>query len=428
MYLSQKVKKDSYIGWIISLSAAGFFFFDFVQISMMNTLGKDLIRDLGMSQERISGYINIAFSLGNWLWIFPAALLIDRLSVRHVTLSMLGLSIIGALGTAWSPSPFLAALFRFCSGTAHAFCFLCCTTLVSRWFTSSQRAIVMSLAVAIGISGLLAAQLPLYYFKNWLGWRGALSVNAGLGILCWVVAFFFIADYPADAPPIYNKIRSPKGAIQDLFKALSNIRAWQYSLCTACLNAPIVAIVFTYLNNFLLEVHHVQNSKFASAMSTLLFLGHIVGTSCAGLVSNRWQSRKKPLFWASLLSFLLFLFLLLYTPLPPQVIAPLLFLLGMLLGAQVISYPAIAELSEPHLAASSMSIASFVIMGSIPFIQLLTDRLLIFAQKHSSLGVHTTYLCGFSPSIILLCAGTLLCLALEETYQKESTSASSKKS
>ncbi|MEM9737947.1 MAG: MFS transporter [Bacteroidota bacterium] len=414
MYLNRRAQQDSLISWIISITAAGFFFFDFVQIGMMNVLGKDIGTALGLSRAYAVYYVNIPFALGNWIWIFPAAMLIDRFSIRKVMMSMLALSVIGAFGTAWSKVPLFTALFRFASGTAHSFCFLCCTTLVRRWFSSSQRATVMSIAVAIGVSGLLAAQLPLYLLNSWLGWRAALSVNASLGIILWLLSFCFVSDYPVGQNPTLSS-RS-KNPLQGFLTAISHGQIWLYSLYTACLNAPIPAIVFAFLNDFLIHIHQVKNAQFASAMASVLFLGHIMGISFAGFISDQWKSRKKPMLLGSLCAFTLLSIFFFYTPLPSAVIVILLFVLGALLGAQVISYPAISEISDPAVAATSMSIASFVIMGSFPILEAVTPLMLSYVRGNTTLYTKSIYLWGFSPVLIAVGASFLIASVVKETY------------
>ena len=420
-------ENNSRKSWIISMTAAGFFFFDFIQIGMMNVLGGDIGSSLGLARASAVYYVNIPFAVGNWIWIFPAAMLIDRFSIRKITISALALSIIGALGTAWSSSPWLTALFRFASGTAHSFCFLCCTTLVRRWFGPNYRATVISIAVAIGISGLLVAQLPLHLLKNWLGWRGALSLNVALGLILWAMALMFIVDYPIEKKPRYRQpARNP---FKGLLQAIKQPQIWLYSLYTACLNAPIPAIVFAFLNDFLIKAHQVQSTQFASTMASLFFLGHIIGVSFAGFLSDQWQSRKKPMLFGSIASLVLLLLLFFYTPLPAPMIVLLLFLLGAVLGAQVISYAAIGEISPPTIAATSMSIASFVIMGSFPLLEATTPFILNYVKGSATTYTPTMYIWGFTPVLITTIISIILALLVRETYpeRKHSTYAAPKR-
>ncbi len=364
MYIEhKKYRQGGSMAWTIVLLGAAFFFFDFVQVGMIAILKGDMAQSLGILEDEVPRYFSTPFSMANWLFAFPAALLVDRYSLRQIFLSSLGLAIFALLGSAWVNIPLVCAFFRLFSGISHAFCFLLVTTLCSRWFAVEKRALVMGIAIAIGVSALSVANYPLYLLKERVGWRFALTLHALLGVGIWALAFLFLRDYP-EAIAVESKKNNPISALKE---ALLKPRLWAYALYIALLNAPIPAIAFYNLKNFLLDVHQMGDEGVAAQGGSILFLGHVVGLSLAGSLAKYLKSYQKPMLLGSMAAILIFFLLLFSYPMATSMLFFLLFLWGMVMGAQVIAYPAIDQISPSHLRATSMSIASFVLLGSLFF-------------------------------------------------------------
>ena len=223
-FVLPQVELNSMKAWTVCISAALFFFYDFIQMMMCNALSDVLMRDFAIEAKGL-GILASSFILSDVLFLFPAGLIIDRVSTRKVTIIMLSLSIFGALGLAFTDSFVLACSFRFIAGIAHAFCFLCCVSFATRWFSSNHQAYVIGLIITIAMCGGLVAQTPLALLSDAIGWRNALLANVGLGVFVLLLVYLFVQDHPAERAELNEQNRLElyqMGFWQSLVKAVTN--------------------------------------------------------------------------------------------------------------------------------------------------------------------------------------------------------------
>ena len=186
---------DSVQSWVVCFSAALFFFFIFIQINMFNAIHPYLIRAFSVNAEQL-GQISASYFYGNVLFLFPAGLALDRYSTRKIILLTMLLCIIGTTGFAFATTFWQAFLSRLLVGFAGAFCFISCVRLVSRWFSPRKMATVIGLIVTVAMCGGMVAQTPFALLNHILGWRHALLVDAGVGLVMLCAIFLWVQDIP----------------------------------------------------------------------------------------------------------------------------------------------------------------------------------------------------------------------------------------
>ncbi|MBS0626718.1 MAG: MFS transporter, partial [Verrucomicrobia bacterium] len=120
-------------GWIVCLVAACFFCYELVQLHMLNAISPMLMKDLSLSATDFSALCS-TYLLADVIFLIPAGIILDRVSVRKVILIALGLCIVGTFGFAFSTTMTQAAVSHFLSGIGNAFCFLSCMMLANSWF------------------------------------------------------------------------------------------------------------------------------------------------------------------------------------------------------------------------------------------------------------------------------------------------------
>ncbi len=408
MTMEQSKKKDSYTAWLIVISAALFFFIDFVQLGMPNTLRFHFLEIFpGINIDNIG----LAFSLGNFLFVFPAGILLDRYPIRRTMLLSLSTSVISAYGVALSKNFSSILFFRFFSGATHAFCFLCCTALVSHWFSPNKRGFPMGIVIAIGLSGLLFAQRPLALLAELFSWKNALIINATLGLIVLIIAFCVVEDYPINSNLKQIK-QEPALSFHRLEEALANEYTWKYAVFIALLNSPL-SIYFLYLNHFLMTAHCLSQYH-AQLVSTSFFLGNLLGGPIISIIADNWYSRKQIMIKGSIGALILFIWPIISSSIISfGTLFLLFFLLGILISVQVVGYPAIIEANSPSIASSAMSLTSFVVMGSLPLFQKITNILLNSFEKQLK-NNPSIYLIILAPIIVALISAILLAFYIDE--------------
>ncbi len=345
--------------WVVCFTAALFFFYEFIQMNMFNVLSSDLLQAFNITAGQL-GILSAYCFYATILFLLPAGQLLDRFSTRKIILLALGTCVAGTVGLALTRSFALAHLFRFMAGIGSAFCFLSSVRLASRWFHPKRLALVVGLIVTMAMTGGMIAQSPLAALNQLLGWRHTVLAVAGLGAFILFLVWCFVEDFPDHTQQTHQQNREQLKAMgywQTMLSSYLNWQNWMGGIYAALLNLPIVILGSLWGGLYLQQVYQFSAEQ-SAFITSMLFLGAIIGCPLAGWVSDYMGYRKRPMLVGALLSLVVVTALLYLPHLTALQLMLGFFLLGFITSAQVISYPTIAESNPPALTATSVSVIS----------------------------------------------------------------------
>ena len=365
MHLSHEKTPHSGQAWLATLTAASFFFYEFIQLNLFNAIDVQLMQDFQINAVQL-GQLASMYFYANALFLFPAGMLLDRYSTKKLLLFAITLCTIGTFIFALALHYSVAALARFLVGWGASFCFLSCIRIASRWFPAKKMAFVTGIVVTIAMAGGMVAQTPMALLSHAVGWRRAVILDGFLGIFIGLAIILFVQDRPPDS---HEAAKAEKDHLKSLglwrciFHAVTNTQNWLGGIYTSLLNLPVFLLGALWGIHYLTEVHHITTVE-ASFATTLFFVGIIIGSPIYGWFSDYIGLRRLPMIIGAVFS-LLVIFILIYTPiLSLSSLMILFFLMGFSTSSQVLSYPTIAELNPIALTSTSVSIASMTIMCS----------------------------------------------------------------
>lgn len=361
---SQLVTQTTWQSWLVCFSAASFFFYEFIQMHMFNAISSSLLMEFKINAWQLSLTSSIYF-YSNVIFLFPAGIILDSLSTRKVIISSLSVCIIGTLGFAFAHSLVFAGICRFLTAIGGAFCFLSCVKLASRWFPAHRLALIMGLVVTMAMLGGMVAQTPLTLLVNAIGWRKALLVDAGLGVIILGIIFSLVQDYPNnfhDHDPLARGHIKQFGYWQSMRIAFLRLGNWICGIYTCLLNLPI------YLLGGLWGIQYLQiaqglSAATASIVTSVLFLGTIIGSPVMGWLSDRLALRRLPMILGAISSLIIIMVIILPSHLSLENLVLLFFLLGFFTSSQIISYPTVAESNPSALTATAVSVVSISVLS-----------------------------------------------------------------
>lgn len=408
--------------WIVCFAAALFFFYEFIQMNMFNAISPDLMRDFHANATQL-GYLSATYLYADVIFLFPAGLILDRLSTRTVILSALMICILGTFFFAIATSFWFASLCHFLAGIGNAFCFLSCIMLATRWFPPRRMALVTGLIVTMAMTGGVVAQAPLTLLTSLMGWRNALILNAGLGVVILAIIWRYVIDYPASYQEQHHLDRQQLNALgfwQSIKLALGNAQAWLCGLYTSLLNLPIMLLGALWGSLYLTQVHHLSKTQ-ASITTSMIFIGTIFGSPIVGWFSDRIGLRRLPMILGAILSIATILAIMYLPTLSYSVLISLFFTLGLFTSSQVITYPTIAESAPKAITGTSVGIASVLIMGGGALFQPIFGWIMDSHWNGLMVdGVRQYSLSSFQPALMILpiafFIGLLAILLTKETY------------
>lgn len=408
--------------WLVIISASWFFFYEFMILNMFNAINEPLMQEFHISAATL-GWLSSFYSLASILFLFPAGMILDRVSTRRLILIAMTICVTATVVFAQAGSIALAEVCRFAMGIGGAFCLLSAVRLASRWFEPKQMAFVIGMVVTMAFIGGSVAQYPMTDLTQQVGWRHALLVVAGMGALMWLMIFIFVKDYP----PEYNHNRDASADSKHSLELPStiklvaaNVNNWLGGLYTSLMNLPIF-LLGMYGTMYLEQVHHLARSQ-AALVTMMLFIGTMIGSPVIGWISDKMGRRRSPMLFFGVLS-LLVMSLLIWVPGWSEIsLMVLFFAIGYFTSAQIITYPLVAESNRHEVTGAATGLASTLIMAGL-YAQPLFGKLLDWhwnGAMHEGLRAYTLSDFNLAMSVmpIAFVIGIVGALFLKETYCK----------
>lgn len=407
--------------WLVSLTAALFFFYEFIQMNFFNSLSADLMQTFSINAEQL-GYLSSCYFYANILFLFPAGILLDRISTKKIIVISMCLCILGTFLFSLTTNLIMAGFCRFITGIGGAFCFLSCIRLASRWFSSLQMASITGAIVTMAMIGGSIAQEPMTYLAIHFGWQQAVRLDAMLGFVFLLFILAIVQDYPPGQKPQQNQNES-MGVCQSLKKAYFNKQNWLCGFYTSFMNSPVAILGALWGTIYLEKVQMLSNEQ-ASSVSGMIFIGMILGSPFWGFISDHFQRRKRFMILGTIL-ILIDMLAILYAPIHTfSSLATLFFLLGFVSGAQIISYATVSESNPKHLTATSVSVISFITISGYAIFQPLFGYFMDWRWKHLHIKIQPVYQASdFSYAVLILPILFLMTFVIlfliRETYAKQ---------
>ncbi len=363
--MNQISQRSTFKSWIVILTAALFFLFEYINMNSFDSLNAQLRQAFHVNALEISN-LSAMYFYANVLFLIPAGLLLDRFSTKKLILMAMAVSVIATYVFATTDSFAIAKLCRFVTGMASTFCLLSAVLLTSRWFESKTAALVMGIVVAMPmLGGTLAQQITL--LSDALGsWREALMVVASVGVVFFILIGIGVKDFPAHADKhivLQQQRLKINGFWRSLGQAISNRQVWFAGLYTNFLCLPVFILGALWGKEYLMVVHGLSANQ-SDIATSLIFIGMLIGSPLNGGLSDGWRRRKMPMILGAALTLLAMLAILYAPDLSALSLSLLFFALGFFSASQIITYALLIESSHSHLTASTESVAAVIIMSS----------------------------------------------------------------
>jgi MFS family permease len=349
------------LAWLVCFSAALFFFYAFIQMTMFNAVSPMLYKEFHANSAQM-GLLVSSYFYADVPCLLIAGMVLDRFSTRKVLLMAVAVAVIGTFIFAFSEHMWQATIGRFFVGGACAFCFLSIVRLVSRWFTSNHMALVIGLVVTLAFAGGMVAQTPLAILTRLHGWRFSMIINGVLGIVIFALVFLLVKDAPSGKIVEEQKKQLQlMGFWKGIIGVIDNLQNWLGGIYTSATNLAVF-ILSSFGALYLTQIIH-YGTLTADNIVTVFFLGLMIGSPLFGYISDKMQNRKIPMLIGAFILLVSLITMLYWVHISAVWMGAIFFFIGFSSGAQVLGYPLIAESNSPALTATAESLASALIMA-----------------------------------------------------------------
>lgn len=357
----------------------------------------------------------------------PTGVILDTLGPRLLLLWGGVIAGIGSIGFGLAPSLEWAIVARLVVGMGVSVTFLAMLKVYALIFPVHRFSTMVGIGMFIGNMGSMLAGYPLSAMASIMDWR---ILFFGLGLLSLMLGL-------ASARAIPELIVSPSLPQTSFFDKMS--KAWQglwlvirnrLSWPPALVNGGVAGCLFGFgglwISPWLRDVQGIT-APMSGWIISLFFLGFALGSLSLGRWSDISRHRTIPMKFASLLHFILFIFLLwgMKTSLAMNMIV--LFLLGFSSSAFTLTWTSIKEINPPSLSGTSTSFANMAgfLMGGI--LQVVVGKVIdrqadIYAWWGSNINLsHPSEAYRLPIGIFVLCAGVAFASTffVKETYARQ---------
>lgn len=374
---------DSWFSWVVCLSAALFFFYEFIQMNMFNAITPELLQTFHVDAAQL-GNLSAFYFYGDVIFLIPAGMILDRISTRTVILLAMIFCVSGTVIFANAHEFWVAGLGRLMTGVGNAFSFLSCIRLASRWFTPKHMALVVGVIVTIAMAGGAAAQTPLTILTQHVGWRHAMLYNAAFGAAIIVLVLAIVQDHPSELAAQLKQDQEELHQItlmQTLRLSLGNLQNWCAGMYASLLNLSIFIMGALFGALYLRQVDHLARTD-ASNITAMVFVGTIIGAPVWGYLSDKISLRKKPMIIGALLSIVTVFAIVYGGHLSYRALWSLFFLLGLFTSSQILAYPLISESNPSMITSTALGLSSVLIMAGGAIFQPLFGWMLDYHWSH----------------------------------------------
>ncbi len=392
-------------------SATCFFFFGILQLGLFNTLSPFILHDFSLSSTQL-GLLASLYLITITLIFIPSGILLDKYLTRRPALIALAIALIGTFIFAFYSNFWTAALYRIAAGIGNGLGFLTAMRVANYWFPN-KKALAISLTVSFAMTGGIVAGVPTAALIQHLGWSNTILVDACIGSALFCFMFFCLQNHP-DEHSRKNDVTLER--IKAVFKTKQNAFCGAY---IAGLNLSIYVLAAVW-SNLLLTSQFGLTSAQAALVSSMIFLGMIIGAPCFGSLSD-WMQRRKPAMRLGSAMALVIMIVITFSPHLTYMALFILFLgLGFSSSSQILSYPTLAESNPLGLISTATSMAALIVDITGALMQFSFGWLLTMHWQGETVGNIPQY-ANIDWRIALSCIIAFLCISLFATFKLKET-------
>ena len=221
----------------------------------------------------------------------------ERMSPRVLlAIGMFGSALLNVLFGLGSGFYFLLFIWA-CNGYCQSLGWTPCVRVVGNWIPMSWRGKALGIIgtgyqVTLGLTYLLAS-----YSAEWLGWRGAVFVPAGVLAVAGIAMLVLLRESPEEVVHKAGEQQAPRLSAEkqsfseNLYLTLFNPTLWLLGLALGLLNACRYGFLDWGLTH-LMEVQHTSIGK-AGLKYCVIAIGAVAGSYFAGVATDRYFSGRR---------------------------------------------------------------------------------------------------------------------------------------
>lgn len=258
--------------------------------SSLTVIAPEVIRELSLSPQQL-GMANAIFFFALLAAQVPVGILFDRVGARLTVAGLAILSVAGSLVHATVTTPEGLIWSRFLMGVGHGGSFMAGIVLCSRWYPRERWSTAMSWVFGLSMIGVVLAGTPLALVSEWIGWRSAFVIMAGVSALVGIGFLVLVRDAPPGSVQMPHPPETLRAALGGFIAILKLPGLGRVLGLQAVAYAVMATIMGLWAGPYLHDVHGldpIARGNVLIAMAIAQFSGVLV----FGPLDRAFDTRK----------------------------------------------------------------------------------------------------------------------------------------
>ncbi|MBF13683.1 MAG: hypothetical protein CMF46_04915 [Legionellales bacterium] len=340
-------------GSIVALSSLFYLYEFFLRVSP-TVITHELMHHFSIDALQLS-FIASAFYIGYTPMQIPAGKLCNQFNLRYILATAMAASSLACLCFSLTDSYLMAIVWRIVIGILSAFAFVGPLMLTRRMLEAKYFAITTGLIQFSGCLGATIGLEPFSQANKLFGWQTTLGYTAMIGLIIALIFVILIKDE-------HNLTSPEEPSHASGFILLKDKQIWMIAINAFCCWAPI-AILGELWGVKLIDLKWSGGLKPEITMN-YFWLGVAIASPLAGWLSDRIQSRKKPLKLCFILSFIGSVVLIYFPAISTTLEKCLLFTIGASVAAQTLTFAMVNDYCPDNMAGFAYGFNNVAVISS----------------------------------------------------------------
>ncbi|MEM6578290.1 MAG: MFS transporter, partial [Pseudomonadota bacterium] len=334
-----------------------------------------------------------------FFWIYApmqlvVGLALDRYGPRRFVVPAILIMSLGVALFSFTDNVGLAAFGRVLTGLGASFGFVGGLYVVTHLFAPSRFAVLSGTLNAIGMLGTAIGAIALTAAIEATGWQTVFRGTAAAGVVLFVFAFLFLHDTPDSG-------KDQTSFVAPLKSVITSSRIWWIAILGALYYMPVNVFGGLWGKSELMTDHGLSSVKAETAIS-MIFWGMAAGSILAGWLSDRIGHRKWIVVSNAALAALAYSAAIYGDSNSLIFISAMLFLGGLLGGAQMLTFAMAKEGQPKAISGTVMSFVNMVGIGGALIFQPLVGTLIDLNEGRFGVALLTLPACLLLSAIMAL--------------------------
>ncbi|MDR1982484.1 MAG: MFS transporter [Holosporaceae bacterium] len=378
-------KSSKYMHIVLWIFSTIFFVYQYgIRSAVPNVFNEDLQHYFSIGATEMGQLISM-FYIAYTAMQIPVGMAVDRFNRKLLSAIAFLCVALGTIMFVGTNNYIVASAAQLVLGVGSSFSFLLVMKNSNDFFPKEKVAMISSIGISCGSLGPVLMSPLFAHLSGMYYWRDVVLAFGIIGIVLSITGYLIINEKEIGPCSISNEAEKEQVeeyyGISDSLKIIcSNSQFLWIGLFSMFILGPISSFCDAWGVSFVKSIYDISKVEIASVVG-LVYFGTIFGAPLAAFLSEKLESYKKVMIGGSLILIVLFA-IVIFAKLSIIILNVLLFLIGIVMTCQFLSFPAALGLAPKKIGATLVGVVNTVTMLGSTLLIPIIGRIIDFSKNN----------------------------------------------